>query len=305
MPADLKLSEVGRALIADRTGAPPEPEVVADLERLIRSFVTVPLEQCQFDGLAGLLRDVGPGRIARSLGPDDPGKPGLFMRRDGKPTIFLETLDRGDYRAVAHSMTGWRRKDERNELDTYRWRLAQMLTFEGLPYTAALNACHSLTFQIEEAERIAREQKADLDAIKPREPTITVVTSGKPAPRPMRYVPPPVAVDVTELEAEVAAPEPPQTPQAAPVPTPTSAATVQLVPPQVKHPVFSGTIWLAFVLAFLPSLEPVADKILGHPLAGPLGEAAKILAFAFLILSRAGAAAALSIHAPIFNKRNP
>jgi lysozyme len=75
-------------------------------ELAVRNFVKVPLTQGQFDALASLIFNVGPGRADQ---PGRPGRDGIITLRNGRPSTLLRKLNAGDYTGAAEQILVWNR----------------------------------------------------------------------------------------------------------------------------------------------------------------------------------------------------
>lgn len=306
----LTLSPAGVSLICEFVGPTLTPgdvrEMCASSEEHVRHQAKVPLFQFEYDALVALIRKVGAGRKAGTLNASDKGRPGVIFRATGEESSLLKSLNGGDYRTTAHYFTSWRPRGsalERAELAEF---LAYMLMFEGLPHTRALNACTSADFTIAEAEQLAKEEADDIEGMK-SEVVMTRIISKPAAPEPA---------------GEAAAPAPPPEPPPAPSPAPATLAAptwqfdkpVPAPPPApdpapaappvnaLKHPLQSKTIIAGFALAIMPDLIGMGNQLIGLGISGHVGEMLRLAGFATVCMGRVGAAAAVSIHAPL---RNP
>lgn len=75
-------------------------EDLAYCEDLIARHVTAPLAQLQFDALASLLYNVGPGRLG--------ARDGIIWLKTGQPSTLLAKLNAADYAGAAAEFPRWR-----------------------------------------------------------------------------------------------------------------------------------------------------------------------------------------------------
>lgn len=87
---------------------------IAWVERAIATHVTVPLNQNQYDALASLIFNVGPG--ARKV------RDGIITLKDGRPSTLLRKLNLGDYAGAAAQFLAWQYDDGKPILLSRRQR---------------------------------------------------------------------------------------------------------------------------------------------------------------------------------------
>lgn len=73
-------------------------EDILDAEKLVKSCVTRPLTQGQFDALVSIFQNVGPG---------SPFKSGIRRLRNGKPSTLLRLLNAGDDLNAGQEFLKW------------------------------------------------------------------------------------------------------------------------------------------------------------------------------------------------------
>lgn len=72
---------------------------IAEREALVAKFVTVPLNQAQFDAVVSAVYNIGAG---------SPGhRDGIFVLASGQPSTFLKLLNAGEYDQAADQLPRW------------------------------------------------------------------------------------------------------------------------------------------------------------------------------------------------------
>lgn len=209
---------------------------VRDAESCVHRYVKVPLTQGEFDGMTDLFFNVGPGRMQGSNGPDDLGKDGiqcLGRTGGGRPSTLLTILNKpipedpeSNYRRAAECFTQWR-QPAWAMWTLLKRRIRFMLIFMGLPVVRAVNAFPNVMPVDDQARydlvqaclRLAGEEKADLDGLKP-----STEKNGEKPPAVAPAAPP--AETVPTLQ-----PAPKTAPAVTPAPKSEPAA-----PPRVESP---------------------------------------------------------------------
>jgi len=77
-------------------------------EQIVLDVVYVSLSDNQFSALVSFVFNVGKGRPAGTLGPDDKGKDGFVYLKSGKPSSMLRKLNASDYTGAAAEFLSWK-----------------------------------------------------------------------------------------------------------------------------------------------------------------------------------------------------
>lgn len=183
---------------------------VREAESLVHQHVKVPLSQGEFDAMASLLLNIGPGRKRGTLGPDDEGRDGIVWlgkSGGGRPSTLLFSLNNFNaekpelcYETAAGCFTQWRQPGSIFELGLIKRRVAEMLRFKGFPWTRAVNAIEALPVTVSRLIDLAREEADDFNALNP-----PPKPAPEPQPEPSPLPPPKSAADALSDTVETPA----------------------------------------------------------------------------------------------------